>query len=126
MCAVRLVWYQSDNQSMTSFVLLAALATAPPQTMCKPQFAPLTTGTHAGASGPPVWSREKAGDWGGDDWLGWTWMSERLQPVRLIVTDRPKADEHDGSEVTVESFPEVTFAVRCVPGCAPGESSRHT
>src|SRR5688572_28962233 len=82
---VRLVRCRSDNYPMTSFILLAVLTTVPPQVVCKPQFAPLTTGTHAGASSLPFWSREEAGDWGGDGWLGWTWNSETLQPVRLIV-----------------------------------------
>ena len=121
MCApFRLVQRWSDNQAMTSFVLLAALTTVPPQAVCKPQFAPLTTGAHAGASSLPFWRREEAGDWSGDGWLGWTWNSETLQPVRLIVTDRPKDDDQDDDEVTVESIPDVTFAVRCVPGLRAG------
>ena len=117
---VRLVWCRSDNQAMTSLVLLAALTTAPPQAACKPQFAPLTTGTHAGDSSQPFWRRKEAGDWGGDGWLGWTWSSGTLQPVRLIVTDRPNDDDHDEDQVTIESIPDVAFAVRCVPGLRAG------
>ena len=38
----------------------------------------------------------------------------------MIVTDRPKDDEQDDDEVTVESIPDVTFAVRCVAGLRAG------
>jgi hypothetical protein len=84
---------------------------------CSPQFAPLTAGSSVGGIDLPVWRKDQAGTWGGDDWLGWTYDGDALVPVTLIVQDLPKErngpDEAD--EVTVESIPEVPFAMRCIP-----------
>jgi hypothetical protein len=102
---------------MATFALLLLLAAAPPD--CKPQFAPLETGSSSGASTLEFWRREEAGAWGGSGWLGWTWEIARLQPVELIVRDRPK-DFPDDDSVTVQSRPDVTFAVRCIPQLRAG------
>jgi hypothetical protein len=84
---------------------------------CSPQFAPLTTGSSVGGIDLPVWRKDQAGTWGGDDWLGWTYDGDALVPVTIIVRDLPK--ERNGpdedAEVTVESIPEVPFAMRCIP-----------
>jgi hypothetical protein len=84
---------------------------------CSPQFALLTAGSSVGGIDLPVWRKDQAGTWGGDDWLGWTYDGDALVPVTLIVQDLPKErngpDEDD--EVTVESIPEVPFAMRCIP-----------
>ena len=109
----------TDNPAMGLMVALAfAIMTA--QGDCKPQFAPLDTGTTSGNSKLPFWSKQQAGGWGGDGWLGWTWNSRTLQPVRLIVRPRPKDQAQDDDEVTVQSVPDVTFAVRCIPGLRAG------
>jgi hypothetical protein len=105
---------------MITLVLLMAVAGAPTQTDCKPQFAPLETGSHSGASNVPFWTKHEAGEWGGEGWLGWTQTGNTLQPVRLNVRDRPKDREDDDDEVTVESTPDVTFAVRCIPNLRAG------
>ena len=104
---------------MTTLVFLLVLATAPPQGGCKPQFAPLQTGSHSGPPGLPFWRKEEAGEWGGTGWLGWTSESDTLRPVRLIVRNRPRDSEND-NDVTVESLPDVTFAVRCIPRLRAG------
>ena len=101
--------------------LLTFMSVAPPP-RCKPQFAPLETGASSGASDLDIWRKEEAGDWGGTGWLGWRWDSDTLQPLRLIVRDRPKGSpDQEEEEVTVESVPEVTFAVRCVAGLRAGK-----
>ena len=104
---------------MTTLVFLLTLAVAPPQAGCKPQFAPLETGSHGGPPGPPFWRKEEAGEWGGTGWLGWTPESDTLRPVRLIVRNRATDSEND-NDVTVESLPDVTFAVRCIPKLRAG------
>jgi len=102
---------------MVAFALLLTLAA--PQGSCKPQFAPLQTGSTSGGSTLKFWRKEEAGAWGGAGWLGWTWDSDTLQPVELIVRDRPK-DSPDDDSVTVESVPDVTFAVRCLSALTAG------
>ena len=104
---------------MTTVLLLVALAGIPMQNDCKAQFAPLETGSTSGASSLPFWTRSEAGEWGGPGWLGWTSDGERLAAVRLTVRDRPK-NFPDDDDVTVVSAPEVTYAVRCVPGLRAG------
>jgi len=106
---------------VTILLLLLALTGAPPQTDCKPQFAPLETGSHIGASSLNFWRKEEAGEWGGEGWLGWTGNSaDTLRPVRLIVRDRPKDRGDDEKEVSVDSPPDVRFAVRCIPNLRAG------
>ena len=41
--------------------------------------------------------------------------------MRLVVRDRPKRFPEDEDAVTVESRPEVTWAVRCIPGLRAGK-----
>jgi hypothetical protein len=98
---------------MATLTFLLALALGRPQPECKPQFAPFSTGSHAGPPGLPFWRRDEAGDWGGSGWLGWSSTSGSLHPVRVIVRNRPKDNDSD-DDVTVERIPEVTYAVRCV------------
>jgi hypothetical protein len=106
---------------MTILVLLLALTRVPAQTECKPQFAPLNTGSHSGASNVPFWRKDEAGEWDGEGWLGWRGnRDDTLRPVRLIVRDRPKDPGDDSEEVTVEWAPDVTFAVRCIPNLRAG------
>ena len=105
---------------MTSLVLLLALTSGPSATSCTPQFAPLYTGSHSALSELPLWRKDAAGAWDGEGWLGWTWRGEVLQSVRLIVRDLPKQGAGDVDEVTVQSFPDVDFAVRCVPALRAG------
>jgi hypothetical protein len=105
---------------VTVLFLLLALTFAPQPPRCKPQFAPLETGTSAGASEPQFWRKEEARDWGGTGWLGWTWDGDTLKPVKMVVRDRPKGSPSDDDEVYVQSIPEVTFAVRCVSGLRAG------
>ena len=108
------------NQSMALALLVAALIGASPQGDCKPQFALPGAGSYSGASDVPFWSKEQAGDWGGDGWLGWSYDSDTLLPVRFIVTPHPKDSPQDDDEVTVETAPKVDFAVRCMPGLRGG------
>ncbi len=108
---------------MTFLVFLLALLYQPSQVGCQPQFAPLTTGTSGSASPLPFWRKSDAGGWGGSGWLGWTYDANGLRPVRLIVRDLPKTPEDEFPEVTVESVPQVTFAVRCVSGLRAGPIS---
>jgi hypothetical protein len=105
---------------MSALFLALALAANAPQVPCTPQFAPLTTGSYSGSSSAPFWPKALAGTWRGEGWLGWNFDSTTLQAVRLIVRPQPKAAPGDEDEVTVESQPEVTFAVRCVPGLSAG------
>jgi hypothetical protein len=113
---------RDDNQYMTILLLLLTLASVAPPTSCTPQFAPLQTGSSSGASDLKFWRKEEAGAWNGTGWLGWRWESDTLQRVRLIVRDRPKdSPQQEEEEVTVESTPEVTFAVRCIPGLRAGK-----
>lgn len=113
---------RDDNQCMPILLLLLTLAPVVPPTSCKPQFAPLQTGSSSGASDLKFWRKEEAGAWNGTGWLGWRWESDTLQRVRLIVRDRPKdSPQQQEEEVTVESTPEVTFAVRCIPGLRAGK-----
>jgi hypothetical protein len=101
-------------------LLFLALTTLPPQAACTPQFAALETGSHSGASKVPFWRKEQAGEWGGKGWLGWTWKGQTLRPVRLIVQDRTKHRADDDDEVNVVAVPDMTFAVRCIPGLRAG------
>jgi hypothetical protein len=98
---------------METLALLLMLASAPPD--CSPQFAPLETGSFSGVSRVPFWRKGEAGAWGGSGWLGWTWDDARLQPVAFVVRDRPRDVPDDDEYVTVQSKPDVAFAVRCVP-----------
>ena len=94
---------------MAILFLFLALTFAPqPRSGCKPQFAPLETGTSSDGSEPDFWRKEEARDWGGTAWLGWTWESDTLQRVRLVVRDRPKdSPSEEVDEVYVESNPKV-------------------
>jgi hypothetical protein len=104
---------------LLAFTSAAPLAASPPE--CKPQFAPLETGSSSSASALKFWRQNEAGDWGGTGWLGWSRDSERFQPVRLLVRNLPKESaDPEQAEVTVESIPKVTFAVRCVAGLRAG------
>lgn len=102
-------------------MLLLALAATPLPGACKPQLAPLTTGTTSGPSNIRFWRKSEAGEWYGEGWLGWTFATDALQPVRMTVRDRPKNREQDEDEVSVESTPDVTFAVRCIPQVRAGK-----
>jgi hypothetical protein len=107
---------------MPIILILLVLAFEPSPARCKPQFAPLDTGTSSGPSALDFWRRKDAGAWGGGGWLGWTWTSAMVQPVRLVVRNRPKdSPQQEEEEVTVESKPAVTFAVRCVSGVRAGK-----
>jgi hypothetical protein len=110
----------ADNQAMALLIWILALWLPQAAPDCTPQFAPLNTGTHSAASELPFWRKEDAGSWGGDGWLGWTYESDTLVPVRLVVRDLPKRHEDDPEEVTVERIPDVTFAVRCMPPLRAG------
>jgi hypothetical protein len=100
---------------MAPVALLLLLTALAPQPDCKPQFAPLETGSTSGVSTVPFWRRAEGGEWGGGGWLGWTWTGDTLRSVSLLVRDHPKDRQDDEDEVTVESVPKVTFAVRCIP-----------
>jgi len=89
-------------------------STPDPPGKCTPQFAPLTTGSSNSRSPLKFWRKDEAGRWGGDGWLGWTYDDDALVPVTLIVRDWPKERDDDEDEVTVESVPDVTFAMRCI------------
>ena len=101
---------------MDTLILVLAFMALPPQTPCAPQFAPLSTGSHSGASTLPFWRKEEAGNWGGSGWLGWTREANALVPVAFVVRDRPG----DSENVSVEKSADVTFAVRCIPGLRAG------
>ena len=107
---------------MWIYLLLFALISAEPPAQCKPQFAPLETGSSTGASELKFWRKDEAGNWSGTGWLGWNRESETLQPVRLIVR-APPAELADSlqDEVSVEGVPKVTFAARCVAGLRAGK-----
>jgi len=81
---------------------------------CTPQFAPLTTGSSNSRSHLKFWRKHEAGGWGGDGWLGWTYDDDALVPVTLNVRDWPEERGDEEDEVTVESIPDVTFAMRCI------------
>ena len=109
---------------MAVLTLLLTFAAMPPVRGCEPQFAPLEAASSPDDSALPVWSKHEAGEWDGAGWLGWTPGSDGddiLKPVRLIVRDRPKRRRDDEAEVTVESIPAVTYAVRCIPGLRAGK-----
>ena len=108
----------ADNVDMGTVALLLMLASAAPD--CSPQFAPLETGSSSGASNVPFWRKEEAGAWGGAGWLGWTWDNVRLQSVAFVVRDRPRDAPNDDEYVTVQTRPDVTFAVRCLPQLSAG------
>jgi hypothetical protein len=105
---------------MTIVLLLLALATLAAPSQCERQFAPLETGTSSSDSELEFWRKEDAAAWDGTGWLGWSRGADTLQPVRLVVRDRPKRFPEDEDAVTVESRPEVTWAVRCIPGLRAG------
>jgi hypothetical protein len=81
---------------------------------CTPQFAPLTTGSSNSRSHLKFWRKSEGGQWGGDGWLGWTYDDDALVPVTLIVRAWTKERPDDEDEVTVESLPDVSFAMRCI------------
>ena len=100
---------------MIVLLLWIALAGTSAQGDCKPQFAPLETGTSSGTSTIDFWRKEEAGEWGGPGWLGWSWDGDQLRAVELDVRHRPNDFAGDEEYVTVQSQPDVTFAVRCLP-----------
>ena len=106
---------------MTIVLLLLALATVAAPSQCERQFAPFETGTFSSDSEVKFWRKEEAGAWDGTGWLGWSRGADTLQPVRLVVRDRPKRFPEDEDLVTVESLPEVVWAVRCIPGLRAGK-----
>jgi hypothetical protein len=107
---------------MTILLLFLTLAFLEQPRPCKPQFAPLETGTSSSATDLDHWRAEEAGSWAGKDWLGWTRESTRLVPAELIV--RPLADAdgiYEEERVTVEWRPDkLSFAVRCMPAVRAG------
>jgi hypothetical protein len=105
---------------MGTLLFLLALIGAPQGATCKPQLAPLETGTSSGTSTIDFWRKEEAGDWGGAGWLGWFWDGDQLRAVELDVRDRPNDFAGDEEYVTVQSQPDVTFAVRCLPQLRTG------
>ena len=110
----------TDTFVMGTLVFLLALTGAPQGTPCKPQFAPLETGTSSGTSTIDSWRKEEAGDWGGAGWLGWSWDGDQLRAVELDVRNRPNDFAGDDEYVTVQSQPDVTFAARCIPQLRAG------
>jgi hypothetical protein len=73
------------------------------------------------ARGTP--GKHEAGDrGGGDGWLGWTYDDDALLPVSLMVRDLVKERSDDEDEVTVESIPDVPFAMS-VSVCPPPTSA---
>ena len=61
--------------------------------------------------------------WGGPGWLGWRdGTTARNSRCGLVVRDRPKdSPNQQEEEVTVESVPAVSLAVRCVAGLRAGK-----
>ena len=120
--AILLLVSLAHNDVVTVLFLLLALTFAPQPPRCKPQLAPLETGTSSGASDSAFWRKEEAGDWRGTGWLGWTWDGYALKPVTMMVRDRPKdLPGLSDDDVYVQSIPNVTFAVRCVSGLRAGK-----
>jgi hypothetical protein len=120
--AILLLVSLTHNDVVTVLSLLLALTFAPQPPRCKPQLAPLETGTSSGASDSAFWRKEEAGDWRGTGWLGWTWDGDALKPVTMMVRDRPKdLPGLSDDDVYVQSIPNVTFAVRCVSGLRAGK-----
>lgn len=106
---------------MITFLVLALLPAPTAAARCTPQFAPLTgTATHSGDSDVPYWRTSEAGQWGGTGWLGWSADGDRIRPVRVRVTRRPKISAGDEDEVYATATPRVDFAVRCVAGITAG------
>ena len=105
---------------MGTLAFLLVLVGAPQAVTCKPQFAPLETGTSSGTSTIDFWRKEEAGEWGGAGWLGWSWDGDQLRAVELNVRDRPNDFAGDEAYVTVQSQPNVTFAVRCIRQLSTG------
>ena len=107
---------------MAILLLFLALASVAQPGPCKPQFAPLGTGSSSGETDLDHWRKDEAGSWAGTDWVGWTHESTRLVPVELIV--RPLADPdnvHEEDRVTVEWRPNtLSYAVRCIPAVRAG------
>jgi hypothetical protein len=107
---------------MTILLLLLALASVVQPIRCKPQFAPLDTGTSSAETELDHWRKEEAGSWAGKNWIGWTHESTRLVPAELIV--QPLADKDDVFEedrVTVEWRPQnLSYVVRCMPTVRAG------
>ena len=105
-----------------ALLLFLALASMAQPIPCKPQFAPLDTGTSSAETELNHWRKEEAGSWAGKNWVGWTRESTRLIPVELIV--RPLADRnnvHDEDRVTVEwRSKTLSYAVRCIPTVRAG------
>jgi hypothetical protein len=92
----------------------SAVQKSDPAGQCRPQFAPLMTGSSNSRSNLKFWRKNEAGAWGGDGWLGWTYDDDALVPVSLVVRDWPNERSDDQDEVTVESIPDVVFAMRCI------------
>lgn len=105
---------------MEMFVLLFALTAARADGDCKPQFAPLRSGTYSATSRLPSWRKDEAREWSGDGWLGWSGSSGTLERVRLVVRETPGVEANDQEQVTVEAIPNLDFAVRCIRGLRPG------
>ena len=107
---------------MTILLLFLTLAFVEQPRPCRPQFAPLETGTSSSDTDLDHWRAAEAGSWAGKDWVGWTYESTRLVPVELIV--RPLADKdhiYEEERVTVEWRPDkISFAVRCMPTVRAG------
>ena len=72
------------------------------------------TGSSNSRSHLNLWRKSEAGQWGGDGWLGWTYDGDALVPVSLIVRAWPKERPDEEDDVTVESIPDVSFAMRCI------------
>jgi hypothetical protein len=86
---------------------------------CTAQLAPLAnTGSSRSGSDLRTWSRQEAQSWRGEGWLGWNANGEKLDSLRLSVTDISAAGtaelppEYD--EAAVDVVPNVDFAIRCV------------
>ena len=104
-----------------TFAVLALLTAPALAPRCTPQFAPLAhTASYSGDSDVPFWRASEAGKWRGTGWLGWSGDADRLRPVRVRVTPRPKVNPNDEDEVHVTTAPLVEFAVRCVAGLTEG------
>ena len=105
---------------MTTAFLVFLLINLPQGRPCAPQLAALTTGSHSGISKLPFWTKDEAGPWRGEGWIGWSHDGDALEPVRLKVADLPKRYADDDDEVTVDAAPKVDYAVRCLPAIRPG------
>jgi hypothetical protein len=117
---------RDDNRSMAILLFLLTLTSAAPPPRCKPQFAPLErrvrrlahlTWTSGGKKRQATGVEHDGLDGGG--------TATRSSRCGLVVRDRPKdSPDQQEEEVTVESVPAVSLAVRCVAGSCGQDPQR--